>query len=397
MRRINFRQGKYIFPAVVFLPLCYIVYYVASLIGGGEETQQVATDRINPDLPEANSRDIGNKLAEMQGRFDDDEAYTAVGALGEEASEKERLEGTYSEEELNRIDAEEAERIRQQKEMENLRRSLEESRKHINTSGSGGYGNSGFQNDYDDEEEYVRQMEQMQQRSMMRQRMLEERLGLNSEEKEQREQQRRQDSIARAKEIERERNRPMLVLKSKDSNSEKFNSVSNASESVDAPLIRAMIDQTTKAHEGTRIRFKLLDNVSIKDIHLPRGTYLYGTVTGFGQQRVKANITSILVGNKFIKVDLSVFDNDGMEGFYVPSSAFRDFVKEAGSRAVQQNMQFDNSGGGYGGISGEAVALQALQNIYNSATTAVSANIRKNRAKIKYNTIVYLINSQEAR
>ena len=74
MRRINFRQGKYIFPAVVFLPLCYIVYYVASLIGGGEETQQVATDRINPDLPEANSRDIGNKLAEMQGRFDDDEA-----------------------------------------------------------------------------------------------------------------------------------------------------------------------------------------------------------------------------------------------------------------------------------------------------------------------------------
>ena len=211
MRRINFRQGKYIFPAVVFLPLCYIVYYVASLIGGGEETQQVATDRINPDLPEANSRDIGNKLAEMQGRFDDDEAYTAVGALGEEVSEKERIEGAYSEEELNRIDAEEAERIRQQKEMENLRRSLEESRKHINTSGSGGYGNSGYQNDYDDEEEYVRQMEQMQQRSMMRQRMLEERLGLNSEEKEQREQQRRQDSIARAKEIERERNRLMLI------------------------------------------------------------------------------------------------------------------------------------------------------------------------------------------
>ena len=32
-----------------------------------------------------------------------------------------------------------------------------------------------------------------------------------------------------------------------------------------------------------------------------------------------------------------------------------------------------------------------------SATSAVSANIRKNKAKIKYNTIVYLINSDEAR
>ena len=48
-----------------------------------------------------------------------------------------------------------------------------------------------------------------------------------------------------------------------------------------------------------------------------KGTYLYGTVTGFGQQRVRASITSILVGDRFIKVKLSVFDNDGMEGFYV--------------------------------------------------------------------------------
>ena len=53
---------------------------------------------------------------------------------------------------------------------------------------------------------------------------------------------------------------------------------------------------------------------------------------------------------------------------------------------------------GYGsGISGEAVALQALQNMYNSATSALSSNIRKNKAKIKYNTIVYLINSDEVR
>ena len=37
-----------------------------------------------------------------------------------------------------------------------------------------------------------------------------------------------------------------------------------------------------------------------------KGTYLYGTVTGFGQQRVRAAITSILVGGKFLKVNLSV-------------------------------------------------------------------------------------------
>ena len=68
----------------------------------------------------------------------------------------------------------------------------------------------------------------------------------------------------------------------------------------------------------------------------------------------------------------------------------------AGASTVQQNISFESESGYGSGISGEAIALQALQNMYNSATSAVSANIRKNKAKIKYNTIVYLINSDEA-
>ena len=151
-----------------------------------------------------------------------------------------------------------------------------------------------------------------------------------------------------------------------------------------------------KAKEGTRLRFKLLDDITVSNTKLKKGTYLYGTVTGFGQQRVKATITSILVGDKFINVKLSVFDNDGMEGFYVPESSFREFVKDASSSAVQQNINFQSEDGYGSGISGEALALQALQNVYNSAS-AISSNIRKNKAKIKYNTIVYLINSEEAR
>ena len=72
-------------------------------------------------------------------------------------------------------------------------------------------------------------------------------------------------------------------------------------------------------------------------------------------------------------------------------------MKDAGSNAVQQNINFDSGSGYETGISAEAVALQTLQNMYNSASSAISSNIRKNKAKIKYNTIVYLINSDEAR
>ena len=392
MIKVNFKQPKYIFPLVIFVPLCALIYFVMQTFGGGESgKQEVATDRINMELPEARAEEAGDKMNEMSRRFGDEDAFTAVGSLGEEKTEDESLEHGYSEEELNRLDAAEAERIRQQQEMEELERSLAESRKHIN---SYAYGDKTPGND--DTEDFARDLEEIQRRSYERQKAIESGLGIGQEEADEAARKQRADSIARVREEEKERNRPNLVIKSEETNADKFHTVEAESSTADATLIRAMIDQTTKAKEGTRLRFKLLDDVTVSGTRLKKNTYLYGTVTGFGQQRVRAAITSILVGGKFIKVNLSVFDNDGMEGFYVPESAFRDFVKDAGASTVQQNISFESDGYG-SGISGEAVALQALQNMYNSATSALSSNIRKNKAKIKYNTIVYLINSDEAR
>ena len=396
MIKVNFKQPKYIFPLVIFVPLCALIYFVMQTFGGGESgKQEVATDRINMELPEARAEEAGDKMYEMSRRFGDEEAFTAVGSLDEDKEENESLEHGYTEEELNRLDAAEAERIRQQQEMEELERSLAESRKHINSYAYGD--NPANRNDgYSSQEDFARDLEEIQHRSYERQKAIESGLGIGNEDAEEAARKQRADSIARVQEEEMERNRPNLVIKSPDTNADKFHTVEAESSTADATLIRAMIDQNTKAKEGTRLRFKLLDDVTVSGTKLKKNTYLYGTVTGFGQQRVRAAITSILVGGKFIKVNLSVFDNDGMEGFYVPESAFRDFVKDAGASTVQQNISFESDGYG-SGISGEAVALQALQNMYNSATSALSSNIRKNKAKIKYNTIVYLINSDEAR
>lgn len=396
MIKVNFKQPKYIFPLVIFVPLCALIYFVMQTFGGGESgKQEVATDRINMELPEARAEEAGDKMYEMSRRFGDEEAFTAVGSLGEDKEENESLEHGYTEEELNRLDAAEAERIRQQQEMEELERSLAESRKHINSYAYGD--NPANRNDgYSSQEDFARDLEEIQRRSYERQKAIESGLGIGNEDAEEAARKQRADSIARVQEEEMERNRPNLVIKSPDTNADKFHTVEAESSTADATLICAMIDQNTKAKEGTRLRFKLLDDVTVSGTKLKKNTYLYGTVTGFGQQRVRAAITSILVGGKFIKVNLSVFDNDGMEGFYVPEYAFRDFVKDAGASTVQQNISFESDGYG-SGISGEAVALQALQNMYNSATSALSSNIRKNKAKIKYNTIVYLINSDEAR
>lgn len=412
IRKINFKQPKYIFPLVVFIPLCALVYFVMQTFGGSEDAQQmVATDRINTQLPNAQAEEAGDKMYEMSRRFGDEDAFTAVGAIGEEQKKAEKLEHGYSEDELNKLDAAEAERIRQQQEMEELERSLAESRRHINSfaygnNATGSTGNSrtgqrsipsGTTEGYTSQDDFAKDLEEIQRRSYERQKAIESGLGIGRFDRDELTQKQRADSIAKVRQAEKERNRPKLVIKSGDTNAEKFHTVTSPDDVAEAKLIRAMIDQTTKAKEGTRLRFKLLDDITVSNTKLKKGTYLYGTVTGFGQQRVKATITSILVGDKFINVKLSVFDNDGMEGFYVPESSFREFVKDASSSAVQQNINFQSEDGYGSGISGEALALQALQNVYNSASSAISSNIRKNKAKIKYNTIVYLINSEEAR
>lgn len=405
IRKINFKQPKYIFPLVVFIPLCALVYFVMQTFGGGEDDRQtVATDRINTQLPQANAEEAGDKMYEMSRRFGDEDAFTAIGAIGEEQKKAEELEHGYSEDELNKLDAAEAERIRQQQEMEELERSLAESRRHINSFAYGngsGTSNGGVSSvateGYTSQDEFAKDLEEIQRRSYERQKAIESGLGIGRFDQDELAEKQRADSIAKVRQAEKERNCPKLVIKSGDTNAEKFHTVTSPDDIAEAKLIRAMIDQTTKAKEGTRLRFKLLDDITVSNTKLKKGTYLYGTVTGFGQQRVKATITSILVGDKFINVKLSVFDNDGMEGFYVPESSFREFVKDASSSAVQQNINFQSEDGYGSGISGEALALQALQNVYNSASSAISSNIRKNKAKIKYNTIVYLINSEEAR
>ena len=391
LKRLNLRQPKYIFPLVIFLPLLGLIYFgMETFKGNGKTAKNVVTDSINMSLPDARGEGMDSKMTAMNKHFAEGGAFTAVDGIGDEYEQKDTTGSGYNDQERHRIEAVNAERLRQMKAEQDLRERQQANMNRIN-----GYGSSG-RSQQEDLNSYARELDRIQNRSMERQRQYQAEQDRRDKEEKAEEIRQRQEMIdaltGNTKKKNKKEEKTEIVEKVKDDNSEKFNTVAST-ENVDEPLIKAMIDRTTKAREGTRLRFKLLDDVTVKGIRLKKGSYLYGIVTGFGQQRVMANITSILVGNKFIKVNLSVFDNDGMEGFYVPESTFREMVKDAGSNVAAQNIQFDVNGSG--GLSPEIIALQALQNMYQSASSAVSKNIRKNKAKIKYNTIVYLINTQQ--
>ena len=117
-------------------------------------------------------------------------------------------------------------------------------------------------------------------------------------------------------------------------------------------------------------------------------------MSGFGSQRVKGSIKSLLVDDELIKVNLSLYDTDGLEGLYVPSSSFRETTQDVTSNALGSTMSINN------GSTGNAFAqwgMQAIQNAYQRTSNALSKAVRKNKAKLKYGTFVYLVNGREQR
>ena len=98
---------------------------------------------------------------------------------------------------------------------------------------------------------------------------------------------------------------------------------------------------------------------------------------------------SVLLGGEIKKIDLSIYDLDCMEGFYVPASSFREMARDIGSQAMNMNMNINSTGE----QNLESMAMQTLQQAMSATTSAISSNIRQNKAKIKFNTEVYLVDN----
>lgn len=162
------------------------------------------------------------------------------------------------------------------------------------------------------------------------------------------------------------------VVKKVKTTSDYFNTL--AKNSREPKLIQAIIDENIKAVDGSRVRLRLLDDVEIDEHVVKRGSYLYATMSGFSSGRVKGSINSILVDDELVKVSLSLYDTDGLEGLYVPNSQFRETSKDVASGAVTGNISMNTTGAGN---SLAQWGMQAMQNAYQKTSNAIGKAIKK--------------------
>ncbi len=151
-------------------------------------------------------------------------------------------------------------------------------------------------------------------------------------------------------------------------------------------FIKAVIDENNKGFLGSRIRFRLLEDIFVGNKKIEKGSILYGQISGFSMQRVDLKIVSVFTKGEILPVNLSIYDIDGMKGLYVPQSVFRDMIREMGSNSVQ-GTQMDMGGQGFFTSIGSK--------LFTSTSKSIANLIKTNKAKLKYNSYVFLIDEKQ--
>lgn len=394
LKKINFKQPKYMLPAILYFPILFTGYFVIDMFytekAEIEDPTMQSTEYLNPNLPQAKVKDeLDGKYESMlksYGKIDDFSAIENIDS--EEEEQLEEYESQYTETDLESLDST---ALAAQLRAEEMQRQLQLSAERGNSMQDGEMPLA--------LSETERLIQELQREKEMRE-------GLERALAQAREAgQNATETAPQAGEVtvngtitynENAINTPsdndetQEVVKRTRQTSDFFNTLSE--NEPQSNLIKAIIDEDIKAVDGSRVRLRLLDDIEIGSVVMPKGSYIYAIMSGFGSQRVKGSVKSLLYKDELIKVSLSIYDTDGLEGLYVPSSSFRETSKEVASSAMSGNISmnqgsYDNSLAQWG--------MQAIQNAYQRTTNAISKSIKKNSAKLKYGTFVYLVNGKE--
>lgn len=402
MNKINFLQKKYVLPLIALPFLIFIAYMINQFKPEEKTSSLVEVEELNGQLqdptatPTTSNNATGGKLQALKNRLRREGDFTGIQNVETEEVQDEMIQNSsslYTTEEMRAIDSiNQANAIR----AEELRQSVDRYRSQDFTkkpeteTPETVITDPLAQNDGEDSEQLS--PEEIQKKKIEEQmRRLDSITNARSNRAGQNARQAIEETttqIIEHPEHHTYQEQTVEVKRSKEVGNPYFNTVGNYDYNLG---ISAILDEGLKVVQGSRVRIRLLEEITLGEYRLKAGEYLYGIVSGFTAQRVMISITSIMVNGKPTKVNLSVYDIDGMEGFYIPQSAFRDAAKEAGSKASQQNINV-NSGVGSGIAQ---FTYKMLQDLYQSSTQALGKNIRENKAKLKYATQVYLVNKDE--
>jgi len=121
--------------------------------------------------------------------------------------------------------------------------------------------------------------------------------------------------------------------------------------------VSAVVHETQTLTAGSTIKLRLLQDIFINGMLIPKETFVFGTCAIQGE-RLIVDIKTIRFRNSVYPVSMQVFDQDGLSGIYVPGAISRDAAKEGTDQAIQSYdpMSYDPSLGAQAATAGITMA-----------------------------------------
>lgn len=397
IKKLNFKQPKYIIPLIV-LPFVMFFGYQGNQMLSKDDKKEIKKDELSTSLGETQDSILSKNEAYDQ-FFEKKDDRTMLDGLDKENDSMNIYSDNLDAKQKRYIDSLNYVRKQQEKRDNEMRKSYynptapkysnddkdyKRSADIIRMLNDGGSGKTS-QDKYDSRtaDNYYKKdnSENDPVKNLKKQMLMMDSLEKSRDPKFQAQYKAEQTLKKNKEKMEKFLNSSLTVKKAGISN--EFNTISVKKE---PNYVKAVIDEDVKGYLGSRIRFRLLEDVQAGRYVIPKGTILYGQISGFTLQRVNLNVVSVLVNGNILPINLSVFDIDGMQGLYVPASAFREMMRELGTNSVQGTTLESGS---------ESFFTSMASNLFSSASQTISNIIRKNKAKLKYNTYIYLINEKE--
>ena len=397
IKKLNFKQPKYIIPLIV-LPFVMFFGYQGNQMLSKDDKKEIKKDELSTSLGETQDSILSKNEAYDQ-FFEKKDDRTMLDGLDKENDSMNIYSDNLDAKQKRYIDSLNYVRKQQEKRDNEMRKSYynptapkysnddkdyKRSADIIRMLNDGGSGKTS-QDKYDSRtaDNYYKKdnSENDPVKNLKKQMLMMDSLEKSRDPKFQAQYKAEQTLKKNKEKMEKFLNSSLTVKKAGISN--EFNTISVKKE---PNYVKAVIDEYIKGYLGSRIRFRLLEDVQAGRYVIPKGTILYGQISGFTLQRVNLNVVSVLVDGNILPINLSVFDIDGMQGLYVPASAFREMMRELGTNSVQGTTLESGS---------ESFFTSMASNLFSSASQTISNIIRKNKAKLKYNTYIYLINEKE--
>jgi len=375
--KVNFKQPRYIIP-IIALPFLFLFYYIINEFNTPNEPEGKQSESLQDNIADVSEaikkRELSDKLEAFRNQYKNGDGYTAITQLQEDQIQEFKFDELYNENEKRKLDSIEKSFLSKQSEF-NSKHSISNSE------------NLAIQKALENIPYHTTDTKQQQAKNIDPMELFRKQMQLA-------------DSFAKANNPELISKAPQLKPHANTTKTDHTSTLKVEKYTKQSPFfntvkdldnetpIKAIIDENRTTFADSRLRIRVLEDLKVGQYKIEKGTFLYANVTGFSAQRVLLSIKSILYKDDILPIEMDVYDQDGQIGLYIPASEFREFTRNLSSDASQGltlNQQAENNA---------QLLMSTLQRMFQSTNTAINRHMRRNKAKLKYNTSVYLMDSK---